>query len=172
MEGWPPEGLLPNLLIDRGTGESKDPIKEWEQKVLIRDLAPAHSGQSKATVEASHPKNDTREGAQTYTVSTLTPVALARKLIIGYISKNKTTNIEDKLEPISELALVTPSPLGYWCSLDERLRNDAQPIGIDDAIRTFLTPKKFKLREDGVYLSGRRYNSSQLKATGIFDRCV
>ena len=43
---------------------------------------------------------------------------------------------------------------------------------IRDSIRTFLTPKKFKLREDGVYLSGRRYNSSQLKATGIFDRLM
>lgn len=164
---WVNEGIAAHFAIDRGPGARKDLIVDLEKRFPIRDIAPSWSGQSKATVESGHPKNVALEGEPAFVKSNLTPIELAKREIMRLIKFNNTANMEDRIDPDSELAFVPPTPIGLWNHYDKLFRNDAQPMRIDEAVRTFLTPTEFSVREDGVYLGARRYFSEELQSTGI-----
>lgn len=166
---WINEGLPPHFAIDRGPGARKNLIEELERRFPIRDMSPSWSGQSKATVESGHTKNVALEGEPTFVQSNLTPVELAKREIIRLIKFNNTANMEDRFDPDSELAFVPPTPLGLWSHYDKLFRNDAQPMRIDEAVRTFLTPTQFSVEEDGVYLDARRFYSDELRESGVLD---
>lgn len=166
---WVNEGLPGHFSIDRGPGARKDLISEMERRFPIRDMAPSWSGQSKATVESSHPKNLKTEGEPSYVQSDLTPVELAKREILRLIQFNNGADMEARFDPDSELAFVTPSPIGLWNYYDSRFRNDAHSIQIDEAVRTFLTPTEFLVEEDGIYFKGRRYTSPELAATDVLN---
>lgn len=166
---WMNEGLPPHFSVDRGPGARKSLIEEFEKQFPIRDLAPSWSGQSKATVESGHTRELKMEGEPDFVQSNLTPVQLARKEIIRLIRFNNTSDAEDRLDPDSDLAGVPPTPIGLWQYYDKLFRNDGHPIRIDEAVRTFLTPIEFSVREDGVYLGARRFYTDELRATGILD---
>ncbi|WP_199710497.1 hypothetical protein [Noviherbaspirillum cavernae] len=168
---WPNQGLPGHFGIDRGPWARKELIEAMEKRFPIRDMAPSWSGQSKATVESSHPKDLKFEGKPTYVQSELTPVELAKREIIRLIQFNNGADMEARFDPDRDLAYVAPSPVGLWNYYDERFRNDGQPMRVDEAIRTFLTPIEFLVREDGVYLDGRRYSSEEFEATGTLERC-
>lgn len=167
---WVNEGLPGHFGIDRGPGAKKNLIEEVEKRFPIRDLAPSWSGQSKATVESSHPRDLKIEGQPTYLKSDFTPVELAKREIMKLMRFNHAADMEDRFEPDSELALVYPSPAGRWDHYDKLFRNDGQPMSIDEAVRTFLTPMEFSLRDDGVWLDQRKFFSGELQATGIQER--
>lgn len=167
---WVNEGLPGHFSIDRGPGARKNLIDELEKRFPIKDLAPSWMGQSKATVESSHPRDMKTEGQPAYLQSNLTPVALAKREIMRLIRYNNTANMEDRLDPDCDLALVIPSPIGLWNHYDKLFRNDAMPMSIDEAVRTFLTPVEFSLRDDGIWLDQRRYDTKELRATGILER--
>jgi hypothetical protein len=169
-EDWPCIGSPSCYITDRGPGAALKLIENFDDEFPIRELALAYSGQSKATVESSNPRKRKIEGRPGYYKSNFTPVKLARKLIWEFIKRNRTRWIEDKIEAIPEMAFVSPDPLSFWNAYDARGRNDAQMMSIADAVRTFLTPKKLTLKEDAVYLAGQRFNSDELKATGIFKK--
>lgn len=169
-EEWPSQGLPSCYITDRGPGAVLKLIEKFDNEFPIREIALAYSGQSKATVESSNPRKRKIEGKPTYTRSNFTPVKLARKLIRDFMVRNRTRWIEHKIEAIPEMAFVSPDPLSFWNAYDARGRNDANLMSIDDAVRTFLTPRKFTLKEDGVYLLGRKFNSSSLKASDIFQK--
>jgi hypothetical protein len=166
---WVSEGLPSDFGIDRGPGARKDLIEEVEKRFPIRGMAPSWSGQSKATVESSHPKDVKIEGRPTYLQSNLTAVQLAKQEIMRLIEFNNTANMEDRLDPDSELAHVIPSPNGLWQHYDKLCRNDAQSIRLEEAVRTFLTPVEFEVKEDGVFLRGRRFYSEELRVSGLLD---
>lgn len=166
---WVNEGLPGHFGIDRGPGARKDLIAELEKSFPIRDMSPSWSGQSKATVESAHPKSVAIEGEPSFVKSNLTPVELAKREILRLIKFNNTANMEDRFDPDSELAFVPPSPIGLWNHYNALFRNDAQPMRIDEAVRTFLTPTQFAIREDGVYLGARRFYSEALRESGVLD---
>jgi hypothetical protein len=166
---WVSEGLPSAFGIDRGPGARKDLIVGIEKRFPIRGMAPSWSGQSKATVESSHPKDVKIEGRPTYLQSNLTPVQLAIQEIMRLIEFNNTANMEDRLDPDSELVHVVPSPNGLWQHYNKLCRNDAQSMRIDEAVRTFLTPVEFEVKEDGVFLKGRRFYSEELRSSGLLD---
>lgn len=171
VEGeWPSVGLPGHLGIDRGPGARKDLIEELEKKFPIKDIAPSWSGQSKATVESSHPKDLHIDGQPTFIQSDLTPIQLMRREVTDLIRFNTVADMEARFEPDSELAFVTPSPLGLWNYYDKLFRNDAIPINIAEAVRTFLSPVEFSLRSDGVWLDQRRFDSEELRETGLLDK--
>lgn len=167
---WVNEGLPSHLVIDRGPGARKDLVAEIEKRFPIKDMAPSWMGQSKATVEGSHPRDVKLEGQPTYIKSDLTPVDLVKREIMKLMRYNNTANMEDRFYPDAELAFVDPSPLGLWKHYDKLFRNDAQPMSIEEAVRTFLTPTEFSLRENGVWLGQRWFDSDDLRETGILDR--
>lgn len=167
---WPSEGLSGHFSIDRGPGARKNLIENLDSRFPIRDMAPSWSGQSKATVESSHPRDIALEGMPTFQQSLLTPVELAKREILALINYNNTADMEDRIDPESDMAMVIPSPVGLWNYYDKIFRNDAQSMSVDEAIRTFLTVAEFTLREDGLYLGARRYMSTELSELGLFSR--
>jgi hypothetical protein len=167
---WPSEGLSGHFSIDRGPGAKRNLIENLASRFPIRGMAPSWSGQSKATVESSHPRDVALEGMPTFQQSQLTPVELAKREILALIHYNNTADMEDRIDPESDLAMVIPSPVGLWNYYDKIFRNDAQSMSIDDAVRTFLTVAEFTLREDGIYLGARRYISTELSDLGLFNR--
>ena len=168
-EDWPSQGLPPFLIVDRGPGAKRDLVEDIEKRLPIRDMAPSWSGQSKATIESSHPRDTHIEGQPTYVKSTLTPIELAKKQIARLMRYNESANMQGRMQPDTEMTFVLPSPLGLWNYYDERFRNDAQPMSIDDAVRTFLTPVEVLVKKDGVWLFEQKYDSPELRATGILD---
>lgn len=169
-EDWPSEGVPPHPALDRGPGAKHDLFAELSALIPVRELVAAYSGQGKATVESCNPKKLKAEGQPSFVASKLTPVALCRKQILDFIARNKRADVTRRIEPIPEMLGVAPTPLGVWDFFDQRLRNDALPIRIETAVRTFLTPVEFKVEEDCVTLYGRRYSSQRLKESGILRR--
>jgi hypothetical protein len=167
---WVNEGLPGHFSIDRGPGARKDLIEDIEKRFPIKGLAPSWMAQTKANIESSHPRDVKIEGQPTYIKSNFTPIELAKREIMGLMRFNHTANMEDRFDPDSELALVAPSPIGLWNHYDKLFRNDAVPISIEEAVRTFLTPIEFSLREDGVWLDQRRFDTDELRETGILER--
>lgn len=163
-------GLPSHFGIDRGPGARKNLIEDLEKRFPIRDLAPSWSGQSKATVESSHPRDMKTEGQPTYLKSDFTPVQLAKREVMRLMRFNNTADMERRLDPDSDLADVVPSPSGIWDHYDRLFRNDAQPMRLEEAIRTFLTPMEFSIRDDAVWLDQRKFDSDELRATDILDR--
>lgn len=167
---WVNEGVPPHFAIDRGPGARSDLIKDLEQRFVIRDLAPSWSGQSKATVESAHPYDVKIEGQPTFIQSHLTPVEMARREIYRVLEFNNTANMEARLDPDSDMADVEPSPNGIWKYYDSLFRNDGQGMSIADAVRLFLTPTEFIVKEDGIYLHSRRFYDTELRETGLLDK--
>lgn len=166
---WVSQGLPSHISFDRGPGSIMSLIQSVEHQFPIRDLAESWQGQSKATIESSHPNQIKIEGQPTYLISKLTPIQLARQEISRLILFNNTANMEDRLDPGRGLVDVIPSPSAIWKYYDEIYRNDAQPISFEDAVRTFLTPVEYQVKEDAIYFKGMRFVSDELKQTGLFD---
>lgn len=169
-ELWPSIGLPPRLATDRGAGAKCNLTMAPESLFPIRDIAPSWSGQSKATVESSHPRSTKFEGAPSYVVSELDPVGLARREIERLIHDNQAMNVSSRLTPEMIAARITPSPNGIWNYLDGRARTDARTITFNNAVRRYLTPIEVKIKNDGAYFHEQRYDAKALRATGLVDR--
>eukprot|EP01136_Pigoraptor_vietnamica_P035264 Opistho-1_new@100258 len=166
---WMNEGMPAHLAIDRGPGARQDLIEAVEDRIPIKDVAPSWSGQSKATIESSHPRDVIIEGQPTYVDSGLNTIQLAKREIWRLINYNDSANMEDRIDPDKNMVNVIPSPNGIWQYYDQLYRNDAQPMSIEDAIRCFLTPIELTVKEDGVYLHSRRFYCQELRDTGLLD---
>lgn len=169
-EEWPNQGLPPYLRVDRGPGAKHDLIKDLEKRFPIRDLPPSWSGQSKATIESSHPRDIKTEGEPTFIQSNLSPVSLAIREIFGTLKFNHSADMSHRIQPCSEMIMVAPTPSGIWNYYDGLLRTEAQPMALEDAIRTFLTPTKFAVKRNGIWFRSQRYDSDALRETGILDK--
>jgi len=164
---WPCVGLSPQSTTDRGPGASEKVFTTNESLPAIRDLAPSYSGQSKATVESSHPRETQTAGAPSFVVSPLNAFEMARREIYRILADNHAKDATDRLTPEMVAAGIVPSPVGIFNFLNERGRTSAVPMSVDAAVREFLTPVKFKLDRDGLWLQSLRYDSKQLQALGL-----
>ncbi|MGT2472777.1 hypothetical protein [Paraburkholderia terrae] len=167
---WDSEGLPPHYKVDRGAGASESLISSDAALSPIRNITPAYSGQSKATSESSHPRKCKSEGEPHYIASNLTPIELARREIHALIRYNNTANMSARMPMDRELVHVLPTPNELWKHYAARLRNSGLPMSISDAVRTFLTPVPMVARKDGVYLDDRKYDSNDLRASGLLNR--
>jgi hypothetical protein len=166
---WPCEGLSPHYIVDRGPGAKDALIAELERKFPIRELAPSYAGQSKACVESSHPRKVRQEGKPTYVVSRLNVVELMKREILRTIKDNETSDVASRLTPQMITDGVAPNPHALWRYLDARGRNDAMPMSIAEAVRTFLKPVQLKAQHDGLYLSGLRFDSKELRESKLLE---
>ncbi len=169
-DDWPGQGLSPLLSIDRGPGASKDLISDFEEKILITELAPSYQGQSKAIIESSHPKDIKFEGAPKWIKSNLNYVELAKREIYRTIRDNNRINISQKMTP--ETAELLPTPISLWNFYDQRYRTDAIPMNFNAAITNLLTTINLSVKENGVYIEGQRYDSDKLKESGLCERVI
>lgn len=171
-EKWTGEGLPILYAVDRGPGAKRDLIAEFEHQFPIKDMAPSWNGQSKATVESSHPRNTHAEGLPTYIKSSLFPVQLAVKEIFRLLKYNDTADMSDRLEHDPNLALCLPSANEIWDHYERRMRTDAQPMSLADAVRTFLSPVNIKVDEHGAWFDDLRYDSDVFLASEMRRRVV
>lgn len=167
---WPCQGISPHFKMDRGPGSSLALIQDENAKPVIRNMTQSWSGQAKATVESSHPRDVQFEGEPSYFASQLTPVELARREIYTLIKYNHTADMSSRMEIDRNLAYVAPTPHALWNHYAARFRSSAVPMSIEDAVRAFLTPVTLTAKKDGVYLDGRRFNSGELRESGLLDR--
>lgn len=171
-EDWPCVGWPSWMTLDRGPGAIVDLIREIELRIPIRELAPSFSGQSKATVESSHPRDMNLEGPPSYVQSNLNYCQLAAREIRRTIGDNQSIFSIDRMTPAMLKAGVNPTPLGIWNYLARRYRTDAHNVPFEAAVRALLTPVLFKAHEDGAYLHGSRFFSNKLGETGLLRRVV
>jgi len=166
---WPSQGLPPHYKVDRGPGSNLNLVDE-AAKPIIRNLVESWSGQSKATIESSHPRDVKLDGQPTYFECNYTPVGLCRREITRLLKYNHTADMSTRMEIDPELVFVPPMPQAIWNHYDSRFRNSAIPISLDDAVRAFLTPVKLKASKNGVFLDGRRYDSKDLRESRMLER--
>lgn len=169
-EEWPSQGMPILFGVDRGPGAKKNLIENLEHRFPIKDMAPSWSGQSKATIESSHPRQFEIEGQPTYFHSELTPVELARREVIDTVKYNHHADMSGRIQPNSDMVLMQPTPIELWNFYDSRFRTDAQPMSLEDAVRAFLTKIELVIRNDGVWLGDQKYDSSELRASGVLDQ--
>lgn len=166
---WPCIGLPPNIIFDRGAGagfKCKSEIN-WLGSF---ELTPVFSGQSKATVESSHPKNKKNMDSPAHKHSALNFVEMARREIYRAVKDNLESDARGRMDEEMILAGVLPTPLGVWNYLDGRGRNSGYTLPFDEAVRAFLTQSPATIKKDAVYFHGRKYRSQKLFETGVFDR--
>ncbi len=162
-EDWPTQGLSPNFRTDRGPGSVSQKASNADYQPAFQKITPSYSPRSNSTIESSHKRNVKLEGAPTYVVSSLTPVQMVKRAIIEVIAQNKKRNVTAKLTPEMLVDGVTGTPLGIWKYLDDRMRTCAQQIPFESAVRMFLEPVEFTIKEGFVWLHGQRYRAQELR---------
>lgn len=165
---WPSKGLPAHCMMDRGPGAKSNIIEEFKNRLIIRELSKSWSGQSKAPVETTHPKESKIEGKPSYKVANLTPYELVVAEILRILEYINSTNVEDRIDPLPELVDIYPTPLGIFNHYNNLYKNDAVQISFEEAVRTFLTKVEFTVKEDAIYLHSRMFNCEELRETGIF----
>ncbi|MNF25731.1 hypothetical protein D3C85_205060 [compost metagenome] len=167
-DDWQSTGLSTNIIVDRGPGAAKDLFDDCKW-INSRNLPPSYSGQSKASIESSHPRVKSIEGRPKYRQSNLNVVQMAKNEIKDLVESNWTSDATARCTPEMINHGVSTTPAGIYGFLDSRARTDAYPMSFEEAVRNFLKPIKVSLRQDAVYFHHRRFNSVELQQTGIFD---
>lgn len=166
-DDFPCTGMSPKYISDRGPGHNAVAAMAEDDKPPIRDLAPSWMGQSKATVESSHPRDIEQEGAPSYVQSDLNMFELARREIQRTGLDNQASDASARLT-LEMIAAKTPAnPNGIARYLINRGRVDAVSMRLDRAIRSFLRKVTFELDASGLWLHGLRYDSVTYRACGL-----
>lgn len=168
-EEWPCEGLSGGIVFDRGPGASFEaqPEIHW---LGTFEVTPTFSGQSKASIESSHPRDKKILDQPSYVQSKLNFVQMARREIFQVLEDNRTSSGHGRMEERMYAAGVQPTPLGIWNYWSYRGRNSSIGMQFEAAVKNFLLELSGTIRQDAVYFYGRKYRSADLIATGVFDR--
>ncbi|MES1938445.1 hypothetical protein [Salinisphaera hydrothermalis] len=142
----PSAGLPPALITDRGPGSGA----ALAERLVFRELALSYSGQSKSTVESTHPRQDGNAEAPTFAISSLSAVGLARQELWRAVQQNHTSDASARLTPEMVAAHVPANPIGIWRYLEERGRTAGHTMRFEEAVRTFLQRVQFKITRDGL----------------------
>ena len=176
-DDWSCYGLPLNVIFDRGPGStmgvsvrSDEMTCEKMRKWLSRlELTPTHSGQSKATVESSHPRTRADNDQPTYFHSSLNYVQMCKRHIYQVVLDNRTSDATSRMIPDMLEVGFTPSPANIHRYYSDIARDSGTVMLFEDAVREFLTPHQATIKKGGVYFLSRRYNSTELVATNVFD---
>jgi len=167
-EEWPVEGMPAELIVDRGPGSTpRAAAVEVDAGPAIQGVAPVYSGQSKATIEASNPKKVKVGGKPGHVASNMSLMDLVKREILRTVADCDAIRVTWRLTPDLVAKGTRASPLGLWSALTAVGRNDAIPMTFEQAVRSYLTKVVFKIKADGVYLHGQRYDSPALRKTGV-----
>lgn len=165
---FPCSGISDNLVSDRGPGMSSKLEATGEEGPAIREITPSWSGQSKATVESSHPRSSETEGAPNYVLSDLNVFELARSKVMEAWVHNESSNAGRKMTPEMIHSAVPANPNGIARYLKQRGRDNSRPMALDKAIRNYLTKVTFQAKRDGLYLRQIEYDSPSYRETELF----
>ena len=167
---WTSVGLTPSCTTDRGPGAADKLIRDVERKFPVREIPPSYSGQSKAIVESTHPRDDHLEGEPTFVLSHLNSIEMARREVLLTVSDNHRSNISSRLTPqmVADFDRngLLPTPFHLWNYLDDRYRTDAVSVSFEQAVRMFLTPVTFKVHDNRVWLYEQPFDAPALHSRG------
>ncbi|BBB58467.1 hypothetical protein UNDKW_0194 [Undibacterium sp. KW1] len=167
-DDWPSIGISPHIINDRGPGSTaKADSADPELKPTIKEAAPSYAGQSKASVETTHPKQVKREGKPSYQETKLSIPQIAAQEILRTIADNHSIDVSDRLNYDALKEGVFPTPASLWQYLDRKGRNHAVTPHFEDAVRAYLTSIEVSVRDDAVYFMDARFDSDALKHSGI-----
>lgn len=168
-DDWPSVGLSGGMVLDRGpaAGYESDVEIHWLKSV---ELTPIYSGQSKATVESSHPRDKKILGQPTHVHSKLDFVQMAKREIIRAIKNNHLSDASRRMDEDMYRARIKSTPHSIFTYWSMRGRDSSIGMPFDKAVREFLSQRPAVIRKDGVYFYGRKYRSRALAETGVFDR--
>lgn len=160
-------GFSSRITVDRGTGRIYNFRNPDESALFATELTRSYDGQGKASVEARHTRHRDLHGPPEYKVSAHNPILLARAALLQAACSNRVSDATARLTDDMIKCRIEQSPAGVFNHLLQRGRTDGFQMPFAQAVRTFLTPVKIKLHNDGAWLLHRRYDSPALRATGI-----
>lgn len=166
---WPCEGLASDMIVDRGPAAGFDCLPEIRWLGAL-ELPPSYSGQGKASIESSHPRDKKFNDKPAYFHSSHNFVEMAKREILQVLKDNHGSDASGRMTEDLTIAGVKPTPQGIWNYYHNVGRDLSVYMQFDEAVRTFLTPQPVTIRKDAVYLYGRKYRSEALMDTGVFDR--
>lgn len=163
-EQWPAVGLPMDVVGDRGphSGDEKM-FGPAAISPVIREITPSYSGQSKAIIESSHPRDSHIDAAPSYLQSDLTTFQMARREIFQLLKDNETSDVSHKLTPEMVVHGVIGTPIGMFSYLQARGRTNALPISIQEAVRAYLQPVVFTLDRNGLRMRNQGFKCAALK---------
>lgn len=165
------DGLPASFKSDRGPAGRRDLVADLEKRFPMKSITPSYSGQSKPTVESSHPRDINLEGSPSYVISDLNVQQMVKREIYRAASDNHASDISPRLSDemihvfLQEGRVATPH--NYWEVLAARYRTSAHSMSIPQAVRAFWTPMEFKVDRNGVRFRHRWYSSDAFKETGV-----
>lgn len=167
-EEWPSIGLSGGMVLDRGpaAGYEVEPEIHWLKSV---EVTPVYAGQSKATVESSHPRHKHTLEQPTFFHSRLDFVQMVKREIAQVLKDNHSSDAMQRMDEEMILAGIKPTPLEIYSYWSMRGRDSSIGVPFDTAVRQFLDVRPASIRKDGVYFYGRKYRSRALQETGVFD---
>lgn len=166
---WPSVGMSPEIVMDRGPGATLN-LDGLERYITVRDLAPSYSGQSKAVVESSHPRDIALNGEPSYLKSNLTVVEMAKREIFRLLAENDSSDASSRMTPEMWNSGVYPFPNSIWSFMESRARTSAYSMSLDKAVRLFLTEIEVTIERDGAYFNTRKFDSVEFRAAGIYEK--
>lgn len=170
-EDWPSIGLPAHQINDRGPGSTSKALPSTDAyRATIMEITPSYSGQSKANIEASHPKSTKTQGGKNYAETSKSIPQLAVQEIARAIMFNDTCDISTRLNNDALTQGCLPTPNGLWRYLDVRGRTMARLISFEQAVRTFLTPIELTVQDDAVCYQGVRFNAPELKDSDLLQK--
>jgi hypothetical protein len=170
-EDWPSIGLSPHIVNDRGPGSTaKADLAIQSLRAMIKESAPSYSGQSKASIETTHPKQIKQKGKPQYLETRLTIPQIAVQEILRTIADNQCIDVSDRLNNLALSEHVFATPACLWKYLDSKGRNVSVPTVFDEAVRACLMPVEVTVRDDAVYFKDARFDSEELKHSGALQK--
>lgn len=168
---WPSIGISPHIINDRGPGSTaKADAADASFRPVIKEAAPSYSGQSKASIETTHPKQVKIEGKPHYMETRLSIPQLAIQEILRVISDNHSLDVSDRLNNDAIAKQIFPTPVSIWHYLDNKGRNHALTMQFAEAVRAYLTPIELMVLDDAIYFKDQRFNSGALKKSGALQK--
>ncbi|NHZ83612.1 hypothetical protein F2P44_30735 [Massilia sp. CCM 8695] len=165
---WPSVGGSMHDIVDRGPGATIGAhARSTGWHPIIKELAPSHAGQSKASIETSHPKAVKHEGAPQHSVTSMTIPQLAAREIRRVIMDNQSKNIGTRLNNVAVIARVLPTPIHLWNYLSQMGRSLAVTKQRDEVIREYFTQVEVKVCDGVVYFMEQRFDSPALQDSGF-----
>lgn len=171
---WIMAGVPASFKSDRGPAGRQNLVADLERRFPMKSITPSYSGQSKAVVESSHPRNINLEGPPSYVISDLNLPQMVNREIYRAAADNHTSDISSRLS--DEMIHIfrqegrVATPHNYWEVLEARFRTSAHSMTIHQAVRAFWTPTEFKVDRNGVRYRHRYYTSEEFRNTGIQKR--
>lgn len=164
-DDWLGNGLAADFKTDGGPGRSAKLGLTNE----ARARTPAYTPQSNSTIESRHERQKAVKGAPEFRASKLTPIEMARRELKRLITQTRTSSAEARVT-IDMVGEGVRTPRDIWKYLDAQMRNDAQAIEFDQAVRRFLVPVEFNIEGGRIKLHGLPYNSHAFQATATCRR--